>query len=293
MTPPASPPRRPVLIAQISDLHLGFVVGDPGEANRLRLDAVVAHLARMDPAPDHVVVSGDLTEHGDPAAYVALREALQGLPCPASVMAGNHDRRADLVAAFPEAGAPDGFVHQAIDVGGLRVLLLDTLEEGRHGGAFCTERAAWLATELDRGAATPTLVFLHHPPIVSGIGWMDPSPAEPWIERLGTVIEGRDQIVALASGHLHRPVATQWRGRPLYICPSTAPELALGLAPIDPSTPDDRALIVSAAPGFTLYRWDGDRLIAHFGSVGGEVVARFTLKLQPMIAHLAEEQGRV
>src|SRR3546814_7660429 len=44
---------------------------------------------------------------------------------------------------------------------------LDTFEQGRHGGAFCERRAAWLAAQLSAHRTTPTLIFMHHPPLRS------------------------------------------------------------------------------------------------------------------------------
>ena len=39
----------------------------------------VAHLNRLDPRPDAVVITGDLADKGDPLAYAHLREILAEL----------------------------------------------------------------------------------------------------------------------------------------------------------------------------------------------------------------------
>ena len=89
--------------------------------------------------------------------------------------------------------------------------MLDTLEEGRHGGAFCETRAAWLAARLDEAPERPTLIALHHPPIDTGIDWLTERPDAPWIARLHDVLVGRPNIVGMIAGHVHRPITTHVR----------------------------------------------------------------------------------
>lgn len=52
----------------------------------------------------------------------------------------------------------DGFVQHAIEDWPLRILILGTLEEGRHGGGFCEVRARWLAERLSEAPERPTLI---------------------------------------------------------------------------------------------------------------------------------------
>ena len=134
-----------MLIAQITDIHLGFDQGNPDELNRKRLDCVLRTLSEMVPPPDLLLATGDLADTGDDSlSYARLREAVAGLPFPVHYALGNHDGRDSFRSNFPEAPMPDGFHQYAIEAGDLRILVLDTLEEGRHGGAWCETRAAWL-----------------------------------------------------------------------------------------------------------------------------------------------------
>ena len=110
-----------MIIAQITDLH---VVAK----NRLcyrkvptnaQLAESVAHINSLDPRPDAVIASGDLTGHGRPEEYDLLREILSDLIPPVFVIPGNHDRRDVLLKSFaseeymPSPEAP--FVNYAID----------------------------------------------------------------------------------------------------------------------------------------------------------------------------------
>lgn len=124
-----------MLIAQITDIHLGFDPGQPDELNRQRLDAVLAALAALDPLPDLLLATGDIADKGnDSVSYAAFKEAVAGLPFPVYPALGNHDDREDFIAAFPETPVAGGYVQYAIEGFPVRILVLDTLEHGRHGG---------------------------------------------------------------------------------------------------------------------------------------------------------------
>ena len=83
-----------MLIAQISDLHIGFDSPTADDANLHRLDAVLRQLEAMPLRPDLLLASGDLVEHGDEASYRLLGKRLAQCPFPSHLMLGNHDARA-------------------------------------------------------------------------------------------------------------------------------------------------------------------------------------------------------
>ena len=280
-----------MLIAQITDIHIGFDRGNPDEANRRRLRALLDRLANGPNRPDLLLMTGDLTESGDGESFAWLAEAVRDCPYPVWPMVGNHDNRAALLAAFPDTPQDGGFVQYAVARDGLRLLLLDTTEPGRHGGAFCAERAAWLSAQLQAHQDIPTVIAMHHPPFVTGIDWMDPDPAEPWIARFAEATGGHDQIQAVVCGHLHRPIVTRWNGAALVVGPSSAPAIALDLRAIDPGHPDSRALVRDEPPGYALHRWDGRALVTHFESVGNfTALAKFDEKMQPVVRGMLAER---
>src|SRR3546814_12594159 len=92
---------------------------------------------------------------------------------------------------------------------------------------------------------------------------MTENPDAEWVRRLRGIVEARRNIVAMVSSHLHRQITTQWAGTTLAVCPSTAPQVALDLAAIDPDRPDGRPLIVAAPPGYAIHYWNGEGLISH------------------------------
>ena len=270
-----------MLMAQITDIHLGFDPDNPAEFNRKRLDQAIKTICDMKPQPDFLLATGDLVDRGDQESYRRLESALSAVPFPVYMCLGNHDLRAPFSRQFPDE----------VDTPELRLLFLDTLEEGRHGGAFCEVRARWLADRLAENKDKPTILILHHPPVESGIDWMNTHPDEPWVSRLADTVAGHPNVKGMITGHLHRNISTWWRDISLAICASTAPQVALDLNPIDPDHPDGRNMIVADPPSIALHYWNGRQLISHFETAEEHVLlARYDENLQPLVRALLAER---
>lgn len=280
-----------MLIAQITDVHIGFEPNKRDEFNRQRLDATIDALLALDRQPDLMLATGDLTDQGTAQSYAWLLEGLSRCPWPVWPIVGNHDLRTTFLQAFPQVQTTDGFIQYEVDAGSLRILMLDTLEEGRHGGAYCEQRAAWLDAKLAEQPDRPTLLVGHHPPADTGIHWMTANPSDPWIERISTVVRRHPQVVRMIAGHIHRPIFTAWAGSTLSVAPSTAPQVALDLREIT-GVPDNRAMIIAEPPAYALHLWTGASLLSHVGYAdAGPVLARYTEGMRPLVSHLLEEQA--
>ena len=283
-----------MLFAQVTDLHIGYDRDNIHELNVRRLNMVVDHLNAMRPKPSLLLVTGDLVEFGDDeGAYehmIALVGRWEGR---VAWCLGNHDSRA-LFLEHVRGVETDayGFVQYEFDHEGVRFLVLDTVEEGRHGGAYCEKRTAWLEARLAERTEVPTMLILHHPPVDTGIDWMSALSCEAWVQRLDAAIRPAAQVVGMIAGHVHRPIATSFAGKPLSICASTAPTLALDLEDIDETQPDGRDLILGEAPAYALHYWNGERLLTHFDSAGPRhVLASYDTNVQPMIRDFLKERG--
>ncbi|AUW57615.1 phosphodiesterase [Sphingobium sp. SCG-1] len=282
-----------MLIAQITDIHLGFEPDNPAEFNRKRLDQVLRHLIDGPNRPDLLLATGDLVDRGDADSYRRLANALSVCPFPVFPCMGNHDDRENFATFFPRTPVVDGFVQYVVPLDGLRLIVIDTLEPGRHGGAFCEARADWLHARLKEEPETPTVIVMHHPPVEVGIDWMNTHPDEPWVSCFADTIAGHGQVQALVCGHLHRPIVAPWKGTTVAICPSTAPQVALDLSPIDPEKPDNRPMIIADAPAFALHRWTEHGLVTHFDTSDEHVMlAKFDKQMQPLVRALVSERPR-
>src|SRR3546814_19648914 len=87
-----------MLIAQVTDIHLGFDPDNPAEFNRKRLDQVLRALNDGPNRPDLLLATGDLTDRGDPDSYRRLASAFGQCDFPVWPCMGNHDDRAHFAA---------------------------------------------------------------------------------------------------------------------------------------------------------------------------------------------------
>ena len=220
-----------MLIAQITDMHLGerLEIGGRDIDPAARLAEVVAHINGLDPRPDFVIATGDLTADGRPEDYAQVAALLAGLAMPFTVIPGNHDERAALRAAFPDvpwSEPPGGFLQQAIALGPLRLIALDTVVPGEGHGALCAERLAWLEARLSEAPSEPTLIAMHHPPLAIGIPEFDEQSCRDG-PALGTLLRGYDNVEAVICGHVHRPISVRWAGTVVHVSPSSSYQYAL------------------------------------------------------------------
>ena len=257
-------PDNVLTIAQITDLHITNASQPKDKArNEARLRTVLHSINQLKPAPAAILITGDLVDTGQPDEYEALKEILAATDIPTYLTVGNHDSRAAFREAFPNTPVDEnGFIQYAFLVDDLRIVMCDTLEGKNHGG-FCEKRAAWLAKTLDEAPDTPTVLALHHPPVPSGIVWMDEPENAPWLERLACVIRGRRQIKALICGHMHRAYNGMFADHLVSVSSATSIQLALDLRPIDLRVPDGRELLTERAPGYTLLVWNKGSLALH------------------------------
>src|SRR4051794_41148329 len=168
---------EPVLIAQITDLHIkrpgekAYAVVDTAAALSRCIDA----LNRFRPRPGMVVITGDLVDTALDAEYAYLTQLLAPLELPFLAIPGNHDAREPLRRALPRQpyAHRDGPADMFARVGELDLLLLDSSVPGQSYGLLEPRTLAWLEAELRSSATRPALLFLHHPPFVTGIEHMD------------------------------------------------------------------------------------------------------------------------
>ena len=253
-------------IAQITDLHVTTHADPLNHArNGQRLRQVLRSIHALKPRPAAIIASGDLVDHGRPDEYAELKSILDEAEIPIWFGVGNHDKREAFRQAFGSGFEldADGFIQYAIDFDGLRVVVCDTLEEGRDKSGFCERRARWLAETLDADRETPTVVFMHHPPILSGVRWMDPEPDAPWIGQLAEAIRGREQVRAVLCGHVHRPFHGLLAGHIVATAPATSIQVTLDLTEVDERRPDGREILVAEPPGYVLVVVDEGRVTTH------------------------------
>jgi 3',5'-cyclic AMP phosphodiesterase CpdA len=257
-----------MLIAQITDLHIrpdGQRLYGGIDTNEMTRRAV-ARLAELDPLPDCVVVTGDVADCGRPEEYALASEILSRLPMPVFAIPGNHDRReamrTGLVEKLGYSGRDGDFLNFTAEDFPVRLIGLDTNVPGEEGGDVCAAREDWLAGCLADGGGRPTMLFMHHPPFLTGVGGMDAvmCRTSPSFARL---IEDHAEIERIACGHYHRPIIRRWRGTVGLVVPGVAHQVALDLRPGQPSR------FILEPPGLALHTWSEEAgLVSHFLPLG-------------------------
>jgi Icc protein len=211
---------KPVLLAHLSDLHVG--ADEQGVDPVPRLEAVVEAVRSLPNKPDAVLVSGDLTHDGSAPEFRLAREILKRLDLPLHVLPGNHDDRTLLRDAFDLPGIGAEPVNYSVDVGDLCLVIFDSNVPGQDPGRYDPEQLRRLDSELAAQPDRPTLLAMHHPPLATGVREWDGINLEPGQrEALAEVVARHPQLRAIVGGHLHRIAASSLAGCPVISAPST------------------------------------------------------------------------
>lgn len=251
----------PLLIAQISDLH----IKPPGVLAYRHVDTAaglrrcIETLNRFTPRPELVVISGDLADTPLAAEYDHIKALLAPLDIPFAAIPGNHDSRELMRAALPGLGyaQPSGALNSVRQVGDVDIVLLDSSVPGAAHGELDATTLAWLEAVLAASSTRPALLFMHHPPFVTGITHMDAQNLRN-ADALAALIRKHPRTRLTAAGHVHRATLASFAGTAATICPVPSHAVALDLDAHLPSS------FNIEPPAFHLHAWfPGDG----FGSV--------------------------
>jgi Icc protein len=224
-----------LLLAQISDPHIRL----DDDASQPALAAAVERVLTLRPTPVAVLVTGDIANSGDPAEHARADELLAPLEMPVFKLAGNHDL----------LGAPLRYVAEA---GGLRIVVCDTSQPGRDDGALDVE---WVAAQLVPDL--PTVIAMHHPPLVTGMTWVDE------IAALGDLLARSPQVKLVVAGHIHRAATAVLGGCAVVTCASTNIQGALDFEATDMT-------LAAEPPSILVHAWLGAELVTHVQQVRSE-----------------------
>ena len=273
-------PPRAFRILHLSDTHL---LADPeARYNRIvdpraSLRAVLAaHSAVAD--LDAVVVSGDLSDDGDPESYRELRATLEEWCAERGaelVLAlGNHDDRAGFGAGGPW--------NREVVVHGIRILVLDSsVPGGASWGLLAEPTLAWLRSRARADPTAPTVVVLHHPPIEA---------VTPLHRRMGLAnphdfweAVGGARLLAVLAGHWHHAFVDTANAAPVVVAPGAANRTDVLAGPAhERSIAASGAAIVEVLPTgvrVTSTEIDAPHRGTELFDVGGEVLAEWQRRL--------------
>ncbi|WP_225725333.1 MULTISPECIES: phosphodiesterase [unclassified Nocardia] len=230
----AEHPRPDHVLFHFSDTHLIAGDGelyDAVDADR-RLRQLLAQARSSRISPTAIVITGDLTDRGEPDAYDKLRALVEPvareLGAPIVWVMGNHDDRAtlrDRLLGERSSTAPFDRVHL---VDGLRIIALDTTVPGHHYGEITDAQLAWLGEVLAEPAPFGTILAMHHPPVPCVIDLAVTVELRDQ-RRLADVLDGSD-VRAILAGHLHFSTFASFAGVPVSVASATCYSQDLAVA---------------------------------------------------------------
>ena len=218
---------------QLSDLHVvpigrrASVVLDTCHLLEQAIDQLLDMRPALGPL-DAVLVSGDISDDGSAGSYDIARAQLERLNLQVLVVPGNHDAREPFRQAFADlAPLPaTGLIDWVVQVGDTHVVGLDTLIEGQGGGRLRDESLTVLKDALSAAGTGPVLVMLHHPPIRTGIQFMDAIGLEN-AAALEAALADTQACVTLVAGHVHAVHHGRLGRFPVITAPSICSAFAL------------------------------------------------------------------
>jgi Icc protein len=242
----------PVLLAQISDLHL-----DGSERATRRAERVMDHLRALPRPVDALLVTGDIADHGEEAEYEEAAGILAA-PFPVLTCPGNHDVRPAYRKALLGQTPDHDPINRIHHIAGAAVLMCDSTIPGRAEGRLDDQTLDWIDTQLKAlPRNTPALIAFHQPPVELH----HPLPDSGMLEqpgRLAALLGTHPQVVAVLTGHAHTAAVSTFAARPLIVGPAVTWTLRM---PWEGDRPADR----DQPPGLAFHILGDDRrLTTHY-----------------------------
>lgn len=225
--------------AHLSDLHLSQtkVAGVLPNADAI-VEDIVHDVRRISEGLDFVVVSGDMTDDGDPASFQRFETLFETIGLPVFVVPGNHDGPAGYFR-YRETSklfATWDITNRVVDLPELRLIGIDTCIEGATTGRIDAKALSLVQQEVVRQDAGPLIIIMHHPPIPPGMRDFDAVAQLEGSDQMLEIIRRSGVPQIILSGHVHRPYFGSRHGAACFVTgsPTSAhtSELPFGDSPI-------------------------------------------------------------
>lgn len=202
-------------LIQISDIH----IGETGEDTRgvdVRKNFLQVLESIRDEQPDVLMLTGDLCyKSADPEIYEWVCRHVNGSDFEVLVLNGNHDEANLLARCFGMSDElKNGELYYRRKLNGLDILCLDT------GRAVMSENQyGWIADQLN--SFSKGLIFMHHPPMLCGVPFMDDNHPFRESNQLMGVLQSNGMKKEVFCGHYHVDKIVSTAGMSIYLTPST------------------------------------------------------------------------
>jgi len=147
--------KKPIIIVQISDIHVGEVHFVPSLLTR-----AIDEINELN--PDIVIITGDLTANGFRREYDTVKNYLSPIKCKnLIVQPGNHDSRNVGYIHFEDIY---GERYRSFDYKNIKILAADSTEPDLDNGQIGREYYKWIKNEFSNGTDEKTfkIFSMHH-----------------------------------------------------------------------------------------------------------------------------------
>ncbi|MEG4323481.1 MULTISPECIES: 3',5'-cyclic-AMP phosphodiesterase [unclassified Microcoleus] len=216
-------PASTLRVAQITDTHLFAEIDRQwkGISTARTLQAVLDRLQQIQPPPDLLLLTGDLSQDETPESYQRLVSLIAPLGIPAYWIPGNHDNIPVMTEILNQPPiSPD----KSWMLGNWQFLLLSSVEAGCDGGRLSPDSLQWLDSQLQQTGDRSVMIALHHHPLAIDCEIMDSMMLHN-ADEFFAIVDRYPQIKIVLCGHIHQEFQQQ-RGLVSYLgAPSTCIQL--------------------------------------------------------------------
>jgi len=247
------------VLVQLTDTHIEA----PGKLLYGKVDTAghlqdsVREINSMVPQPDLVMVTGDLVENASEASYDHFASLIRPLRAPVYLIPGNHDDPQAMLEMFENTSwfpAVHPTFQYAIEDHSVRILALNSHYQGSELPDYNSHRLHWLEAQLEE-SDRPTMIAIHHPPMRTGIGFID-MVGSHWYAGIRELLAEHPHVELVITGHGHTDLIGRLGRVPVYMAGSTAHQLIA--ARIEDQAP---AFDNTRAPP-VLHHWMGDGFVS-------------------------------
>ena len=241
-----------MLIAQVSDIH-----ASTENDHLFRFDRVLNWLTHLQ--PDLLVLTGDLTDGHWQEGYKQIADRLNQQNYPSLILPGNSDDRSLMRSVWDEnrwaLDAQGEALHFTHNMGGIHLIGLDSTIDYKDYGSVA-DHLRWLDNQLSDADNPPSLLFLHHHVFASGIPTLDETMCRGLPEMEELIRRAPARLLAISTGHVHRPIAGTFAGIPAYICGSVCPANPVWFGTVKAPPAND-------PPALMIHRYVSNSLTSH------------------------------
>jgi len=190
-------------MVHISDTH----VSPHGNFVKEAFDSTVSDINKLDPKPDVVIHSGDLTDNGILTEYELAVTKLQMLEPKVLVAPGNHDEKNYGHSLFKEMIGP---VDSELKLRNIAIYITDSPQPDRDEGRLGRRRQTYLEEKLGQlSKETMKILVFHHHLVPVPFSGRDQDVLEDAGDILDMVLRHRINLVLMGHRHVRRALRIQ------------------------------------------------------------------------------------